>query len=74
MRKAPHSWGFLFVGGWVDLNVIQLLSTITKYRFFFFIAGYFLLMQFGYNDLAIILFFIAILDLAHIYQKDEKKD
>jgi len=54
--------------------MIQLLSTVTKYRFFFFIAGYFLLMQFGYNDLAIILFFIAILDLAHVYQKDEKND
>ena len=21
MRKAPHSWGFLFVGGWVDLDM-----------------------------------------------------
>ena len=62
------------MGGWVDLNMIQLLYTVTKYRFFFFIAGYFLLMQFGYDDLAIILFFIAILDLAHIYQKDEKND
>tara|TARA_X000000368_G_scaffold199227_1_gene157346 strand:+ start:400 stop:564 length:165 start_codon:yes stop_codon:yes gene_type:complete len=52
----------------------QLFSTVTKYRFFFFIAGYFLLMQFGYDDLATILFFIAILDLAHVYQKDEKNN
>jgi len=33
-----------------------------------------LLMQFGYDDLATILFFIAILDLAHVYQKDEKSN
>jgi len=52
----------------------QLLSTVIKYRYFFFIAGCLLLMQFGYDDLATILFFIAILDLAHVYQKDEKND
>ena len=61
------------MGGWVDSGMIQLLSTVTKYRYFFFIAGCFLLMQFGYDDLALILFFIAILDLAHIYQKDDKR-
>jgi hypothetical protein len=21
-RLTPHSWGFLFVGGWVDLEII----------------------------------------------------
>ena len=52
----------------------QLLSTVIKYRYFFFIAGYLLFMQLGYDDLATILFFIAILDLAHVYQKDEKNN
>ena len=22
-QRAPHSWGFLFVGGWVDLVLIR---------------------------------------------------
>ena len=26
--KAPHSWGFLFVGGWVDLD----MSKITRFE------------------------------------------
>ena len=29
-------------------------------------------MQYGYDDFALILFFIAILDLAHVYQKNEE--
>ena len=28
--QAPHSRGFLFVGGWLDLSVMQLLSIITN--------------------------------------------
>ena len=66
--------GFLLVWWWVDLCMNQLLSIVIKYRYFFFIAGCLLLMQFGYDDLATILFFIAILDLAHVYQKDEKNN
>tara|TARA_Y100000591_G_scaffold5323_1_gene4301 strand:- start:499 stop:663 length:165 start_codon:yes stop_codon:yes gene_type:complete len=52
----------------------QLLSIVVKYRYFFFMVGCLLLMQFGYDDLATILFFIAILDLAHVYQKDDKNN
>ena len=25
---APHSWGFLFVGGWVDLVMVRYISVI----------------------------------------------
>ena len=39
-----------------------------------FIAVYLLLMQYRYDDFALILFFIAILDLAHVYQKDDIND
>ena len=54
--------------------MIQLLSTVFRYRLFLFIAVYILLSYYGYDDLATILFFVAILDLAHVYQKDEKND
>jgi hypothetical protein len=27
-HQAPHSWGFLFVGGWVDLNMVRYISLI----------------------------------------------
>ena len=26
--KAPHSWGFLFVGRWVDLGVIKRIQAL----------------------------------------------
>ena len=52
--------------------MIQLLSTVTKYRYFFFLVGCFLLNHYGYDDLSLILFFIAILDLAHVYQDNEQ--
>ena len=61
-------------GWWLDLCMNQLLSAVIEYRYFFFVGGCLLLMQFGYDDLATILFFIAILDLAHVYQKDEKNN
>ena len=52
--------------------MIQLLSTVSRYRFFLFIAVYILLSYYGYDDLATILFFVAILDLARVLQEDEK--
>ena len=27
-NQPPHSWGFLFVGGWVDLDMIRYISVI----------------------------------------------
>ena len=28
LQKAPHSWGFLFVGGWVDLDMRRCMFLI----------------------------------------------
>ena len=28
MIKAPHPWGFLFVGGWVDLDMRRYLPLL----------------------------------------------
>ena len=30
-NKAPHSWGFLFVGGWVDFSVRKLYRQLILY-------------------------------------------
>ncbi len=54
--------------------MIQLLSSVSKYRFFWFIAIYIIFQYFGYDDLATILFFIAILDLARVFQENEESN
>ncbi len=54
--------------------MIQLLSSVYKYRFFWFIAIYIIFKYFGYDDLAIILFFIAILDLTRVFQEKEESN
>ena len=54
--------------------MIQLLSTVSKYRFFWFIVIYIIFNYFGYDDLATILFFIAILDLTIVFQENEESN
>ena len=27
-HQAPHSWGFLFVGGWVDLDMTKRITLV----------------------------------------------
>jgi len=54
--------------------MVQLLSTIWKYRFFWLLAIYTVFSYYDYDDLATILFFVTILDLARVLQEDEKKN